>query len=139
MTLIIGIIGGAITDGLFTAAESSLNGRPVSHGYFYFVQQARKGHLDAGSAFDFLMMPVFDGLVGGAYAKVYKTMQANIVVSEGSLNAVVVSSTTAQTAVNTTEATFECGDLPQKFQNQDDYYSLNEARDDFQLIDVDST
>ena len=112
-----------------------MKGQYVFHGYFYFLQQARKSHLDAGSAFDFAMMPVFDGLVGGAYAKVYETMRANVIVSDGSLKVAVV--TSATTAVNNVEEACDEGKDEKSQYGEYDDLGL-EIRDDFQLINIDS-
>ncbi len=68
-------------DGIITEAESAVKGRYVPSGYFAYIQAAINRELDSGGYFDFMITPVFDGLAGRAYAKVYQSIRANVITS----------------------------------------------------------
>ena len=75
---ITGISAGAAADGVFTGVDSAVSGSYSPHGHFQMIDQAVNGKMDAGTAFDWVMMPVFDGLAGRAWSKTFETIRARI-------------------------------------------------------------
>ena len=61
-----GISGGAAADGIFNGVDSATKRDYSPNGHFEMYDRARNGKLDAGTAFDWFMMPVFDGIAGRA-------------------------------------------------------------------------
>ena len=75
---ILGIAGGAGADGIFTGVDSAVHGEFRPHGHVQMGHNAVTGKMDAGSAFDWAMMPVFDGLAGRGGYSALRTIRANL-------------------------------------------------------------
>jgi len=73
-----GIAGGAALDGVITGVESAVEREYRPYGHVQNFTRAINGELDAGSYFDWAMTPVFDGIGGRAYSKLYNSIRAKI-------------------------------------------------------------
>ena len=72
-----GIAGGALMDGIISGTDSAIHGEKRLYGHINSLDRAIDGKLTVGEGFDWLLTPVFDGLTGYGYGRVYRNFKAN--------------------------------------------------------------